>query len=81
MNDEQRIVDREREADEFDDIRDVEDHEKVVGEEIDDTECAGDRRPGDEKRYERRPADSQDGDEQHDGENECEGPAPAKITF
>ena len=81
MDDEQGVVDGERQADELHDVGHVEDHEEVMGEDVDHAQRARDGRARDEEGDQRRPADPQDGDEEEQRERQGEDLAPSKVAL
>ena len=80
MDDQQRVVNGEGEANELDHVGDVEHHEKTVSEEVDDAQGARRGRQSDEIRDQDRPTDPEDGDEQQEREDDREKLASMEVA-
>ena len=72
MNDEQRVVDGQAQSNEFDEVGDVEHHQEVMGQGVDDAERARHRAAGDQQGHQRCPREpehqSQDQEGHEDGQ-------------
>ncbi len=79
VHDEQRVVDREAEADELDEVRHEGDEREHVRERPDDAERRGDRARGDEKRHERGQREPEHEQEHGERGRERDRLAPAQV--
>ena len=81
MHHEQRVVDRQAQPDQLDDVGDVEHHREVPGEQVDDAQGGGDGPRRHTERHQQRRAEPEDHEQQHEGDDEGGDLTVAQVTL
>ncbi len=79
VDDEQRVVDRDPEPDQLDEVRDVGRHHEQVRDAVDDRQRAHDRRRGEQERHRRREGEPEHGEQDEERDRQGDALSLAQV--